>query len=176
MAVVGRVPDDLVVGLYVDGAPVDDTVVVDTVVVVDAVVGAIVLVVAVVGCFVVVVVVGTGVVVVVVGVVVVGAGVVVVVVVVVVGAGVVVVVVGVVVLIDGDVDVGKLRSPLQFRVRTAAESPIIVMICFLVFFFLSYQLVDHYDRFITGWTKNVYMNYQLIDFVYYNDLLQISVA
>lgn len=133
MAVVSRVPDDLVVGLYVDGAPVDDIVVVDTVV------GVIVLVVAVVGCFVVVVV-GTGVVVVVVGVVVVGAGVVVVVVVVVVvGAGVVVVVVvvGVVVLIDGDVDVGKLRSPLQFRVRTAAESPIIVMIWFLGgFFFL----------------------------------------
>lgn len=64
MAVVSRVPDDLVVGLYVDGAPVDGIDVVDTVVVVDAVVGAIVLVVAVVGCFVVVVVVvGAGVVV-----------------------------------------------------------------------------------------------------------------
>lgn len=105
MAVVGRVTDDLVVGLYEEGAPVDDIAVVDTVVVVDAVVGAIVEVVAIVGCFVVVVVV------------VVGAGVVVVVVV----AGVVVVVGGGGVFVDGDVwvDVESLRSPLQFKVRRA---------------------------------------------------------
>lgn len=57
-----------------------------------------------------------------------GAGVVAVVgtgvVVVVVGASVVVVVVGVVVLVVGGVwvNVGKLRSPLQFRVRTSEES------------------------------------------------------
>lgn len=128
MSVVSRVPDDLVVGLYVEGAPVDGLDVVDTVVDVNIVVGAIVVAVAVIGCFVVVV--GTGVVVVVVGVVVVG--------VVVVGAGVVVVVVGacvvvvvgVVVLVDGGVwvNVGKLRSPLQFRVRRVVESSTIVMI------------------------------------------------
>lgn len=70
---------------------------------------------------VVVVVVGADVVVVVVGVAVVSAEVVVVVVVV--GAGVVVLVDGVV-----SVNVGKLRSPLQFRVRTAVESSTIVMI------------------------------------------------
>lgn len=153
MAVVGRVTDDLVVGLYVEGVPVDDIAVVDTVLVVDAVVGAIVVVVAVVGC---VVVVGAGVVVVVdgvvvsIGIVVVGAGVDVVVVVgsgvdvvVVVGAGVevvVVVVAGVVVLVEGGVwvDVGKLRSPLQFRVRTAVESSTIASIrVHLLFFFIS---------------------------------------
>lgn len=125
MSVVSRVPDDLVVGLYVDGAPVDGIDVVETVVDVNVVA------VAVIGCFVVVV--GTGVVVVVVGVVVVGvvvvgAGVVVVVVV---GACVVVVVVGGCdVLVDGGVwvNVGKLRSPLQFRVRRAVESSTIVMI------------------------------------------------
>lgn len=146
MSVVSSVPDDLVVGLYVEGAPVDGLDVVDTVLVVDVVVGAIVVVVAVVGCFVVVVVVGTGVVVVVVcSVVVVGAGVVVLaVVVVVVGASVVVVVVvvvGVVVLVDGGfwVDVRILRSPLQLRVKTAVESSTIVMICdFLVFVFLKH--------------------------------------
>lgn len=145
MSVVSSVPDDLVVGLYVEGAPVDGLDVVDTVLVVDVVVGAIVVVVAVVGCFVVVVV-GTGVVVVVVcSVVVVGAGVVVLaVVVVVVGASVVVVVVvvvGVVVLVDGGfwVDVRILRSPLQLRVKTAVESSTIVMICdFLVFVFLKH--------------------------------------
>lgn len=135
LAVVSRVPDDLVVGLYVEGAPVDGLDVVDTVVDVNIVVGAIVVVaVAVVGCFVVVVIVGTGVVVVVVcGVVVVGARVVVlaVVVVVVVGACVVVVVVGGCdVLVVGGVwvNVGKLRSPLQFRVRIAVESSTSVMI------------------------------------------------
>lgn len=124
MSVVSRVPDDLVVGLYVEGAPVDGLDVVETVVDVNVVA------VAVIGCFVVVV--GTGVVVVVVGVVVVG--------VVVVGAGVVVVVVGACVvvvvvggcdvLVDGGVwvNVGKLRSPLQFRVRRAVESSTIVMI------------------------------------------------
>lgn len=69
LAVVGRVTDDLVVGLYVEEAPVDDIYVVDTVVVVDAVVVATVVVVTVVGSIVVVVVVvvGAGVVVVVVG-------------------------------------------------------------------------------------------------------------
>lgn len=133
LSVVSRVPDDLVVGLYVEGAPVDGLDVVDTVVDVNIVVGAIVVAVAVVGCFVV----GTGVVVVV------GAGVVVlavVVVVVVVGIGVVVVVVGACVvvvvvggcdvLVDGGVwvNVGKLRSPLQFRVRRVVESSTIVMI------------------------------------------------
>lgn len=119
LAVVSRVTDDLVVGLYVEGAPVDGLDVVDTVLVVDVVVGAIVVAVAVVGCFVVVVVV---VVVVGAGVVVVGTGVVVVVVVV--GASVVVVVVGGCgVLVDGGVcvDVEKFRSPLQFKVREALE-------------------------------------------------------
>lgn len=126
LAVVSRVTYDLVVWLYVDGAPVDGLDVVETVLVVDVVVGAIVVAVDIVGCFVVVV--DTGVdVVVVCGVVVVGAGVVALaVVVVVVGASVVVVVVvvGVVVLVDGGiwVDVGKLRFPLQFRVRTAVGS------------------------------------------------------
>lgn len=135
LAVVSRVTGDFVVGLYVEGAPVDGLDVVDTVLVVDVVVGAIVVVVAVVGCFVVVVVV-TGVVVVVIwGVVVVGAGVVALAVV---EAGVVVV--GVVVLVGIWVDVGKVRFPLQFRVRTAAESSTIVMICdFLVFVFLNRQ-------------------------------------
>lgn len=125
LAVVSRVTYDLVVWLYVEGAPVDGLDVADTVLVVDVVVGAIVVAVDIVGCFVVVV--DTGVVVVVVcGVVVVGAGVVALAVVVVVGASVVVVVVvvGVVVLVDGGiwVDVGKLRFPLQFRVRTAVGS------------------------------------------------------
>lgn len=138
MAVVSRVTDDLVVGLYVEGAPVNGLDVVETVLVVDVVVGAIVVAVAVVGFVVVVVVVG---------VVVVGAGVVVlaaVVVVVVVGAGVVVVVGtdvvvvvvgGCGVLVDGGVwvNVGKLGSPLHFRVRAAVESPtIVVILCFLV--------------------------------------------
>lgn len=117
LAVVSRVTDDLVVGLYVEGAPVDGLDVVETVLVVDVVVGAIVVAVAVVGCFVVVVVVVVGA-----GVVVVGTGVVVVVVVV--GASVVVVVVGGCgVLVDGGVcvDVEKFRSPLQFKVREALE-------------------------------------------------------
>lgn len=129
LSVVSRVPDDLVVGLYVEGAPVDGLDVVDTVVDVNIVVGAIVVAVAVVGCFVVgtgvVVVVGAGVVVLAVVVVVVGIGVVVV------GACVVVVVVGGCdVLVDGGVwvNVGKLGSPLQFRVRAAVESSTIVMI------------------------------------------------
>lgn len=54
MAVVSRITDDLVVGLYVDGAPVAGIDVVDTVVVIDAVVGAIVVVVIDVGCLVIV--------------------------------------------------------------------------------------------------------------------------
>lgn len=173
LAVVGRVTDDLVVGLYVDGTPVDGIYVVDTVVVVDAVVGATVVVVAVVDCFVVVV--GTR------GVVVVVLGVVVVVVVVVVGAGVVVVVVvagvvvvvvvgaGVVVLVDGGVwvDVGKLRSPLQFRVRKTVESSTTEMICFLVYFFLILRSLIILTIYQQNISISIFNSYILYIFMYF---------